>query len=242
VTGLSGWAAFSAGLLSFLSPCVLPLVPGYISFMTGLSLDELSEGASVPNVRRAGGFESLMFVLGFTVVFTALGASATFVGGLLNDHLTAFSRIAGIIIILFGLHLIGLVPIHLLYRQKRASLSQFTPGLAGSFLMGLAFAFGWTPCIGPILSAILALAATEKTVAQGVLLLVAYSIGLGIPFIVTGFAVNAFMGFFKRYKPFIRYGEMASGLLLIVVGAFIFSGRLTYLIRWVPAYFKRFAQ
>lgn len=237
---VSVWAAFAAGLVSFLSPCVLPLVPGYISLISGLSLEELSQGKSKGSARRAG-LASILFVCGFTMVFTALGATASTMGGLLEDNLPLLTRIAGLLIILFGLHTMGLLPIRWLYVEKRFSMSRFSPGLIGSFLMGFAFAFGWTPCIGPILAGILALAATQETVWQGTWLLMVYSMGLGIPFILTGFGVHTFLGFLKRYRPFLWWGEMAAGALLVAVGVLVFSGSLTYLVRYVPAFFYKFA-
>ncbi len=222
-------AALAAGTASFLSPCVLPLVPGYVSFMSGRSLEELSRDDGSGAVLRHAGWESAFFVLGFSVVFTALGATATAAGGFLGAHLPAVARIAGAIIVLFGLHMTGVVTIPILYHQKRADAGAFKPGYLGSFLMGLAFAFGWTPCIGPILSGILALAATRETVGQGMRLLFAYSMGLGLPFLLTGFALGAFLRFFARYKRYIRAGEVFAGVLLIAVGVLIFSGRLTSL-------------
>lgn len=227
-------AAFVAGIASFLSPCVLPLVPGYISFMSGLSLEELSQGAKPGTTLRHAGWESLFFVLGFSVIFTALGASASAVGEFLTAHLPIVSKIAGAIIIVFGLHMTGVITIPLLYMHKRADSSSIQPGYVGSFLMGLAFACGWTPCIGPILSGILALAATRETVGQGMRLLFTYSMGLGLPFILTGFAVGGFLRFFRHYKKYIRTGEIISGALLIAIGVLIFTDRLTWLIRFLP--------
>jgi cytochrome c-type biogenesis protein len=227
-------ASFAAGLFSFLSPCVLPLVPGYVSFMSGLSLEELSRDAKPGEALRHAGWESLFFVLGFAVVFTALGATASAAGAFLTAHLPAVTKIAGAIIVAFGAHMTGLVTIPLLYTHKRADAAGFKPGYAGSFLMGLAFACGWTPCIGPILSGILALAATRETVSAGMRLLFVYSMGLGVPFILTGFAVGGFLRFFGRYKKYIRAGEFLAGALLIAIGVLIFTDRLTWLIRFLP--------
>lgn len=227
-------AAFVAGLASFLSPCVLPLVPGYVSLMSGLSLDELSRGAKPGETLRHAGWESLCFVAGFSVVFTALGASASAAGAFLTANLPVVSKVAGALIVVFGLHMTGLITIPFLYYHKRADAGAFQPGYLGSFLMGLAFACGWTPCIGPILSGILALAATRETVGQGMRLLLTYSLGLGVPFILTGFAVGGFLRFFARYKRYIRAGEVLSGALLVLIGVLIFSDRLTWLIRFLP--------
>lgn len=238
---VSAWAAFVAGVASFLSPCVLPLVPGYVSFVSGLSLEELSQGADRKAVMRKAGLGSVFFVLGFGLVFTALGASASAVGRALAAHMAALSKIAGALIVLFGLHTSGLLPIKWLYYEKRFSTGALSPSYGGAFLMGLAFACGWTPCIGPILAAILALAATQETVGRGMLLLSVYSLGLGLPFIATGFAVNAFLQFFSRYKKYIRWGEICAGILLILVGALVFSNRLTILIQFLPKSLFRFA-
>ncbi|MEK7382550.1 MAG: cytochrome c biogenesis protein CcdA [Elusimicrobiota bacterium] len=234
-------AALLAGIVSFLSPCVLPLVPGYISFMSGLSLEELGHGAKSGTTFRHAGWESVFFVLGFSVVFTALGASASAAGAFLAANMPIVTKVAGGLIVLFGLHMTGIIHIPILYYHKRADAGAFKSGYLGSFLMGLAFACGWTPCIGPILSGILALAATRETVGQGMRLLFVYSMGLGIPFIVTGFAVGAFMRFFSRYKKYIRAGEVCAGLLLVIVGILIFSNRLTALIRLMPTGMTRLA-
>ena len=233
-------AALLGGLVSFLSPCVLPLVPGYVSFMSGLSLEELSKGGDEGARMRHAGWESLCFVAGFSVIFTLLGATATTVGRLLAEQAALVSKIAGAVVILFGLHMTGLLPIKWLYYQKRADVAAFKAGYAGSFFMGLAFAFGWTPCIGPILSVILGIAATRETVGQGMSLLFVYSLGLGIPFVITGFAVTRFMRFFARYKRHIRTGEIAAGALLVAVGLLIFFNKLALLNRYTPKFLERF--
>jgi cytochrome c-type biogenesis protein len=233
--------AFVAGVFSFLSPCVLPLVPGYLSLMSGLSLEELSKGADRRTVSLKAGASSICFVLGFSAVFTALGASASAVGALLAAHMALLSKLAGALIVVFGLHIAGVVRIPLLYYEKRAHMGAISSGYLGSFLMGLAFAFGWTPCIGPILATILALAATQETVARGMLLLFIYSLGLGIPFILAGFGVNLFLQFFSRYKRFIGWGERAAGALLIVVGLLVFFNRLTALVSLLPRSLFKFA-
>ncbi|MEA3489879.1 MAG: cytochrome c biogenesis protein CcdA [Candidatus Omnitrophota bacterium] len=233
--------AFSAGVLSFLSPCVLPLVPGYISFLSGVSLEDLRKGNARGNVIGKAGLTSIFFVIGFSVVFIALGASASFVGKLLADNIRIFTRIAGVVIVLLGLHLAGVLNIKWLNYEKRLKIEKFRPGLFGAFLIGLAFAFGWTPCIGPILAGILALAAAEKTVLKGMLLLAVYSLGLGIPFIVTGFAVGAFMRFFEKYRRFIRWGEIVAGIFLIAIGVLIFTDNLSVLARLIPESVYKFS-
>ena len=234
--------AFAAGVASFLSPCVLPLVPGYISFMSGMSLEELSKGADRSAVLKRAGMGSVFFVLGFTVVFTLLGASASAVGRLLAAYMPILTKIAGAVIVLFGLHTSGILTIPVLYYERRFSSRGVPPGYLGSFLMGLAFACGWTPCIGPILAGILALAAVQETVARGVLLLVVYSLGLGVPFLLTGFGLNAFLGFFAKYKRHIVWGERAAGVLLIGVGVLIFTNRLSLLAGLLPSSLGKFAK
>lgn len=239
---LSIGIAFIAGLLSFLSPCVLPLMPAYISFLSGLSLEELRKGGRHSEVFKKAGLASVLFVLGFSIVFVSLGASASVVGKFLDAHLKIFTKIAGILIVVLGLHLLGALKIGWLNVERRLKVKRFTPGPLGALLMGLAFAFGWTPCIGPILAGILALAATQKTLINGIFLLAVYSSGLGIPFIITGFGIAIFMRFFERYKRFIRWGEIIAGLLLIAIGTLVFFNNLTVLLKFVPSFFYKFAK
>lgn len=220
--------AFVAGLLSFLSPCVLPLVPGYLSFVSGLPAEELRQGATRA-ARRKVLVNALAFIGGFTAVFVALGASATAVGQVLSDHMPLLLRIGGIVVVLFGLHTMGVLKIRWLYQEKRMQLASKPIGLLGSGLVGVAFAFGWTPCIGPILGAILALASTEDTVWHGVLLLLIYSLGLGIPFLLMALAFNQVLSLTGRLRRHMRKVELASGALLVVVGLLIFTGKLAAL-------------
>lgn len=240
MTDLGLWTAAFAGLVSFLSPCVLPLIPGYISFISGVSFEDLQQGVPDRKAARRVFWMSVAFVLGFSVVFIALGASATVVGGLLLKQLELFRQIAGVVIILFGIHLTGLFRIPFLLMEKKIHLKKRPLTGLGAFLVGIAFAFGWTPCIGPILAGILALAATEATVARGVLLLAVYSLGLGIPFLLTSLFVQTFWKFFTRFRRYLRAVEIASGLLLIGVGVLIFTDRLTTLIQYL-GFFNRFA-
>lgn len=233
--------AFIAGIVSFLSPCVLPLVPGYISYMSGLSLERLTGEAERTLAVRRAGVGSFFFVLGFAVVFTFLGASASAVGKLLKEWMPVLAKVAGAVVIVFGFHVTGLIKIKWLYYEKRLEAKGLPPGVGGAFVMGLAFAFGWTPCIGPILAAILALAATQESVAKGMGLLFIYSMGLGIPFIITGFSVNGFLRFFGRFKRFIRATEIFSGVLLVVIGVLIFTKKLTWLIQFFPDWLFKFA-
>lgn len=232
--------SFGAGAVSFLSPCVLPLVPGYVSYVAGRSL-----GAPDPAGARRGGLVplrlGLFFVLGFSTVFVALGASATALGRLLLAYRYEANLAGGALIVLFGLLMTGLFRLPWLERDLR-----FHPDLPGgqpaaAYLIGLAFAFGWTPCIGPILAGILALAATQETVARGMFLLLVYSLGLGVPFLLTGFGINAFLSFFARYKRYILWGERFAGALLVGVGVLIFSNRLTALTQLLPRSLFKFA-
>jgi cytochrome c-type biogenesis protein len=223
--------AFLAGIASFLSPCVLPLVPGYISMLSGASIEELKGGAGgelLPRVLR----NSMAFIAGFTLVFVMLGASATGVGHFLRSHQTTFNIIAGIIVIIFGLHLTGLVKIPLLYREARLDTGAPRRGLGGAFLVGFAFAFGWTPCIGPILAAILTLAAQRETVFQGMFLLAVYSAGLAIPFLLTSLGLSSFLKFYGGFRRHLQAVEVASGVLLIALGALMAFNKLTILNRY----------
>lgn len=242
MNGVSLGAAFLAGVLSFLSPCILPLIPGYICFLSGLSLKELQESSERKKIIKKAVFSSIFFVTGFSVVFVSLGASASLAGKFLSSHLKVFSRISGILVMILGLHLLGVFKISWLNVDKRLRIEHHIGGLFGAFLVGLAFAFGWTPCFGPILVGILTLAATQKTLFKGVVLLAVYSLGLGIPFIITGFSIGLFMRFFKAYQRFIRTGEIIAGLVLIIVGLFIFTNSLTTLIEFVPRFFYHFAK
>ena len=224
--------AFIAGLLSFLSPCVLPLIPSYITYITGLSFNDLQAEHPSHQVRRQTVLHSLIFIAGFTCVFILLGASATYVGGFLQEHMTSIRRVGGVLIILFGIHLTGIFPIHFLLGEKRFNLHRKPAGYAGSFLVGVAFSAGWTPCIGPILASILMVAATEETVAYGITLLLAYSMGLAIPFFLAALAMHQFLVVFNRFKKYIRIFEIVTGVFLIVVGIMLFGNYLAVLSRY----------
>ncbi len=221
--------AFLAGLLSFLSPCVLPLIPSFITYITGLSFSDLDSEHPSGFVRRQTLFHALSFVAGFTLVFVLLGASATYIGSFLQQQMDLVRKIGGILIIVFGIHITGLVPLTMLLGDKRVSLKHKPAGLLGSMLVGIAFAAGWTPCIGPILASILMIAATEEKVAHGIVLLLLYSIGLGIPFVAASLAMHRFVRLFNRFKKYIRYFEIITGLFLIVVGVLIFTNWLSRL-------------
>ncbi|MBI1921760.1 MAG: cytochrome c biogenesis protein CcdA [Geobacter sp.] len=221
--------AFVAGLLSFLSPCVLPLIPSYITYITGLSFAELQAEHPTHAVRRQTMIHSLIFIAGFTTVFVLLGASATFIGGYLQEHMGVLRKIGGVMIIIFGVHVSGIFDIGILLGEKRINIHRKPAGYLGSFLVGLAFAAGWTPCIGPILASILMVAATEGTVAKGISLLFIYSLGLGIPFFLASLALHQFLVFFNRFKKYIRIFEIVTGVFLIIVGILVFTNYLSVL-------------
>ena len=221
------FGAFIAGLLSFLSPCVLPLIPSYITYITGLSFVDLQDAHPSHKVRRTSMLHSLAFILGFTVVFVLLGASATYLGSVLNQYASLLRKAGGIMIVLFGVHVTGLIPIHMLMGERRVTLHRKPAGYAGTFLVGLAFAAGWTPCIGPILAAILMVAATEENVTHGIVLLLVYSLGLGIPFFLSSLAMHQFIVAFQRFKKYIRLFEVCTGVFLILIGVTIYFNWLS---------------
>ena len=231
-------AALCAGILSFLSPCVLPLVPPYLIYLAGTSVERHKGERPPSRVRADTVLAAFLFVAGFSTVFVGLGASASAVGGLLRAWSAELGTVAGIAIILMGLHFLGLTRFAVLMLEKRAPMSR-PVGLWGAYVMGLAFAFGWTPCIGPILAAILAVAASKATVAKGALLLAVYSLGLGIPFVVTAFAVEPVTAFLARFKHRMDLIEKAMGGLLVLTGiAFLFgfvSEAGFWLLEWFPA-------
>lgn len=223
--------AFSAGLFSFLSPCVLPLFPSYLSFITGMSVERLS-GEVTAGTRGRVLVHSLAFIAGFTAVFVSLGVSVSAAGQFLLDYRDWIRIAGGILIIVFGLYIAGVLRVGLFGRTAQLQIREKRAGLLGSFAVGLTFAIGWTPCVGPILGSILTLASNDKTVAQGTGLLLAYSAGLGIPFLLFSLALGAFLRFFKRYRVFIPVVERVAGVLLIVVGALVVSNYYIALNAW----------
>ncbi|MCG8691394.1 MAG: cytochrome c biogenesis protein CcdA [Minwuiales bacterium] len=224
--------AFIAGLLSFLSPCVLPLVPPYLCFVAGMSMEELS-GDAEPGASRNVAFAAFAFVLGFMTVFVALGASASLVGQLVADHLTVLSYVAGAAIIVMGLHFLGVVRIPLLYREARFHPAARPAGLIGAYVIGLAFAFGWTPCVGPVLAAILFIAGSEETAAQGAALLTFYGLGIGIPFLLAALFAGPFMRFATRFRRHVATVEKTMGALLVVTGVLFAAGSMNTLSYWL---------
>jgi cytochrome c-type biogenesis protein len=237
-------AAFAAGVLSFISPCVLPLIPGYLSYISGLTLDEMQgtgeTAMSLGAARRRVLAASIFFILGFSFVFICFGAAASVLGQYMLERQRLLAKIAAVIVILFGLHTMGVLRIGWLYSEKRVQVERKPTTLFGAFFVGLAFAFGWTPCIGPILGGILAIAGTQQTVGQGVQLLAVYSAGLGLPFLLTALAINQFFTVFKRIRKHYHLIEIVSGLLLVLIGVLIFTNRFTLIAKWLTPYLPTF--
>ena len=225
-------AALLAGLVSFLSPCVLPLVPPYLIYLTGATIEQVANDETKVSSRRAVMISAGMFVLGFSTVFVALGASASLIGSLIRAWSAELSIVAGIVIIIMGLHFLGLTRIGFMMREGRLPIPR-PVGLWGAYAMGLAFAFGWTPCIGPILAAILSVAAAEATVTKGAMLLAVYSAGLGIPFLIAAFMVEQFSALFARIKRHLVNVERAMGVLLVVTGIGFLTGAVTSVSIWL---------
>jgi cytochrome c-type biogenesis protein len=227
--------AFGAGVFSFLSPCVLPLFPSYLSFITGMSVKDLTADLTAAARRRVV-LHSLAFIVGFSLVFVGLGASFSAVGQFLLDYREWIRRVGGLLIIVFGLYVAGLLKFALLGRTAQWQVREKPAGYLGSLAVGVTFAIGWTPCVGPILGAILSLAGTAETVQRGVGLLMAYSAGLAVPFFLSALALGPFLRLFARYRPFIPAVERATGLLLIVVGLLVFSNYYVVLNAWAIAF------
>lgn len=223
--------AFSAGLFSFLSPCVLPLFPSYISFITGMSVSDLT-GELSGAARRRVLLHALAFVAGFSLVFVGLGASFSAAGQFLLDYREWIRKIGGLLIVLFGLYIAGVLRWGLLGRTTQWQIREKPAGYAGSLVVGVTFAIGWTPCVGPILGAILSLAGTAETVERGVGLLVAYSAGLGVPFLLSALALGPFLRLFRRYRPFIPFVERAAGVLLVIVGVLVYTNYYVMFNAW----------
>lgn len=234
--GLGLFVAFLAGLLSFLSPCVLPLVPSYIGFLTGMTLPEMT------GRRRVALLHAVLFVAGFSLIFILLGASATALGGALKYYQVWIARVGGVLVILFGLVCLGVVKAGFLEQERRLQLQHKPVGYLGSVLVGMAFGAGWTPCIGPVLGAILSLAATSDCVPRGMLLLGVYSAGLAVPFLLAAVAVESFLEWFQRFRRYLPWVMRVSGVLLIFVGILMATGQFTRLAGWLqgltPAFLR----
>jgi cytochrome c-type biogenesis protein len=228
--------SFTAGLLSFLSPCVLPLIPSYVTFITGLSIDDVQRS------RRIAIVHSLLFIAGFTLVFLALGASATVVGRLLLRQRDWVGRIGGVLVILLGLYLLGAFNFGAFARERRVHIATKPVGYLGTLLVGMAFAAGWTPCIGPILGAVLTYTASSADLDRGLVLLFAYSLGLALPFLLAAMMIDRFMALFQRYRSALLWTSRVSGVLLIAVGILMVSGSMTvlsaWLQRWTPEFLR----
>lgn len=241
-TEITYWIALTAGVLSFFSPCVLPLIPSYLTYITGLSFRQLQDSHPTAKIRFTVLAHTLVFILGFSVVFVALGAIAGIASAKFQLHLREgliwVERIGGFLIVLFGIHMTGLFHFGILLGEKRVHLQNKPSGFIGTFVVGLAFAAGWTPCIGPILASILMVAASSGQAGKGVALLSVYSLGLGVPFIISGLLFSQFLVAFNKFRKYIRMVEIFTGVLLIVVGfmlMFHYMGTLTmYLYQWIP--------
>jgi len=236
------WIAFTAGILSFVSPCVLPLIPSYLTYITGLSFKQLDEEHPTAKVRMTVLLHSICFIIGFSVVFVLLGAIAGIASSKFQSHLREglewVEKIGGLLIFLFGVHMTGLLHFGVLLGEKRVQLHEKPSGYFGTFIVGLAFAAGWTPCIGPILASILMIAATSGQVGEGIGLLSVYSLGLGLPFLISGLLFHQFLVAFNRFRKYIRLVEIGTGVMLMAVGImlmFNLMGHLTmYLYQYLP--------
>lgn len=230
--------AFTAGVFSFLSPCVLPLVPSYLTFVTGMSLEDLQEGVN----RKATFMHSMLFVVGFSTIFILLGASASFLGQFMRQYEVWIARIGGLVIIVLGLHLAGVLRLTPLMREKRIHVADKPAGYLGTLGVGMAFGAGWTPCIGPILGAILTYGMAQDTMWAGVGLLSVYSLGLAVPFLVASLALDWFLQTFQRFRRWIPIIEKASGVLLVVLGLMLLTGQFTVLAAWLNRFTPAFIQ
>ena len=237
MTEISYFYVVLAGLLSFLSPCVLPIVPGYLCFLAGTSLDKIASGEDASKERNVFYF-ALSFVFGFSTVFILLGASATLLSSLIYEYLDILRIVGGIIIIIFGIHFMQIIQLPFLNRDTRYQIESYRPGIVGSYVIGLSFAFGWTPCIGPILGSVLSIAASSETVTYGIVLLMLYSAGLGIPFLLAAYAINGFMRFLTKIRNYIRVIEIFTGVLLVIFGILILTNRIQelafFFIKYLP--------
>lgn len=236
---LSG--ALLAGVLSFVSPCVLPIVPPYLAYLAGISFDELKADSRASGASRRVLLSAACFVLGFTTVFVALGATASLIGQSIARYFDTLAVVAGVIILLMGLHFLGVLRIGLLYREARLQVAGRPAGMLGAYVMGLAFAFGWTPCVGPVLAAILFVAGTHDTAARGAVLLAAYALGIGVPFLVAAAFAGRFIGWSVRFREHMRKVEMAMGAILAVTGVLFMTGQMTAIAYWLLETFPAFS-
>lgn len=229
-------AAFSAGLLSFVSPCVLPLVPSYISYITGLSVEQLTDVSERAKFKKVIVLNSLLFIAGFSAVFIAFGASASLLGQVLVTYQDSIRRIGGVLIVVFGLYLLGVLNLNFLKMEHRYQFRNRPAGYLGSFFIGVAFAAGWTPCVGPVLGSILLYAGTTDSLLDGVVLLTSYSLGLGLPLFLTALGVDRFLAYFKEVRAYLWGVSTVSGVLLVVVGVMIYANSLTMVTSFLERY------
>ena len=225
--------AFGGGLLSFFSPCVLPVIPSYVSYITGISFEDLTGEQDKGRIRKVTLKNSLSFIAGFSLIFILLGASSSFLGSILSDYQDTVRKIGGVLIVVMGLYIAGILKIGFLMQDKRLHLQNKPAGLLGSFFVGTAFAAGWTPCIGPVLGSILLYASTANSVTSGIELLTAYALGLGIPFLITSLAINTALSYFKKINRYMRVVSVVSGLFLVVVGIMLFTGTFNVLSQYM---------
>ena len=230
---VSLFMAFGGGLLSFFSPCVLPVIPSYVSYITGISFEDLTGEQDRGRIRKTTLKNSIFFIAGFSLIFILLGASSSFLGAMLSEYQGIIRKAGGAMIVVMGLYIAGILKIGFLSREKRLHLQNKPAGLLGSFLVGTAFAAGWTPCIGPVLGSILLYASTAGSVASGIELLTAYALGLGIPFLFTSLAINTALSYFRKINRSMRVISAVSGLFLVVVGIMLFTGTFSVLSRYM---------
>lgn len=234
---VSYFMAFTAGLFSFISPCVLPVVPSYLCYITGLSFEDLTDETESPKIVKWMIIKnSLMFIGGFSLVFILFGATATSLGQFLHMYQAAIRKIGGAVVVLFGLYIMGILKLSFLMADKRIHLQDKPAGLIGSFIVGVAFASGWTPCVGPILGTILLYASTSGSVSTGIFLLSAYSLGIGLPLFILSFGFNSFLAAYKKLIPYMKYINIISGAFMIFIGALIFSNSFTLLTSLLTRY------
>ncbi|MBI1810696.1 MAG: cytochrome c biogenesis protein CcdA [Nitrospirae bacterium] len=228
--------AFGGGLLSFFSPCVLPVIPSYVSYITGISFEDLTGEQDRGKIRKLTLKNSLFFIAGFSLIFVLLGASSSFLGRILSDYQNAIGKIGGVLIVVMGLYIAGILKIGFLSQERRLHLQNKPAGLLGSFLVGIAFAAGWTPCIGPVLGSILLYASTANSVTSGIELLTAYALGLGIPFLITSLAISTALSYFRKINRYMRVVSVVSGLFLVVVGILLFTGTFNALSQYMSMF------
>lgn len=224
--------ALSAGLITFLSPCILPVFPSYLAYITGISIDELSHEKNLKRARKSIIINSLLFILGFSIIFVLLGASATFIGKFLSKNIRLFEIFGGTIVIILGLYFAGVFRLKILDHEKRIHLQEKPIGFIGTVLVGMAFGAGWTPCVGPMLGAILAVAASTQDIFKGIVILISYSIGLGIPFFISGLIVHKFFEHFKKIKKYFKIISTVGGIILVIIGILLIMGYFSSIVMY----------